>query len=64
MAKLKRAMPIKIRSEVNLPFGEKGIVIGKNPRIWASTYKVKIIKGGIFNNVGDIVLFLEKHVSV
>jgi hypothetical protein len=49
-------MKFKVGDLVSLPFDEEGVIESINDVIlWGFKYKVRITKGGIFNNVGAVV---------
>lgn len=51
-------------TEVLLPLKEEGKIVKYVDRLWSSYYDVKITKGGIFNQVDDVVDFLVRDVIV
>jgi len=42
---------------VMLPFDEKGVVVNYITKIWGNPFMIKITKGVVFNEIGDIVDF-------
>jgi len=50
-------------AKVKLPLNELGKITKVIALPWASKYKVRITKGGLFNTVGDTVDFLTNKVD-
>lgn len=55
-------MKFKVGDLVSLPYEEEGVIESINHEmLWGFNHKVRITKGGTFNNVGDVDEFKEEQ---